>query len=104
VPNAIDLPAELEEVREAISCLVGRGWQICGHKYDKQAFGNWYIDFCRQSQTIRLVKDRSQYFVEGTAEKLKTAGLWRAFNEVEEFQRAVIAWVENLEDTTVARP
>jgi hypothetical protein len=104
VPDAIDLPSELEEVREASSYLIGRGWKICGHRYDQQAFGNWYIDFCRQSQTIRLVKDRSQYFVEGTADELKVAGLRKAFNVVEEFQQAVIAWVGNLDGAAVANP
>ena len=102
--DAIDLPPELEEVRDAISCLNGREWRMCGHQYDEEVFGNWHIDFCRQSQKIRLVKDRSQYFVEGTAAELKTAGLWRSFNGLEEFQRAVIAWVENLDDTALTKP
>lgn len=99
-----DLPAEFAEAGKAISCLVERGWQICGHRYDQQSFGNWYVDFCRQGRTIRLVKDRSQYVVAGTADELKAHGLWRAFNEVEEFQRAVIAWVENLDETAIANP
>ena len=89
------LPNEIEmEVGKLISKLSTAGWIISDFRYDPKAFGSWYVDLCRDRLSIRLTKDRSQYFVDRLpAEELKDARLWRAFDNVEELQNAVIQWV-----------
>ena len=58
--------------------------------------GNWYVDLRRSGLTLRLVKDRLQYMIlDPPTEELKVAGLFRAFNSMEEFRRAVISWISN---------
>jgi len=88
------LPSEIKmEVGKLISRLSTAGWVVSDCRYDPKAFGNWYVDLSRDRLTIRLTKDRSQYFVDRLpAEELKDAGLWRAFDNVEEFQNAIIQW------------
>ena len=39
------------------------------------------------------MKDRSQYVIDGSIEEIKAAGLWQAFNNFEEFRRAINRWV-----------
>jgi hypothetical protein len=60
--------------------------------YDPETFGNWYVDLTRGDVTIRLVKDRSQYYVAGPTESIKAAGLWKSFAELNDFRDAVASW------------
>jgi hypothetical protein len=89
------LPDNVEaEAASLLAELRGLGWTISADRYDPQHFGNWWIDLQRAGRTIRLVKDRSQYMFDGPpAEELKAAGLWKAFDDFEEFRQAVIQWV-----------
>jgi hypothetical protein len=97
------LPAELEtELSIGIPFLLERGWEIFEFRYEPQTFGNWYIDFFRSDLTIRLVKERSQYSVEGNAGELRSTGMWRVFMDATEFQQAIIDWIEH-PGTTISR-
>lgn len=89
------LPPEIEvEAGDLISQLSRAGWVITSSQYDPKAFGNWYVDLCSNGLAIRLTKDRSQYFVDRLPiEESKTAGLWKAFDSVDEFQNAIIKWL-----------
>jgi hypothetical protein len=81
------------EVGALISQLQAAGWTVSFARYDPRAFGNWYVDLCHADDNIRLMKDRSQYMFEGpTIKELQAAGLWRAFDDLDEFCRAVIHW------------
>jgi hypothetical protein len=92
-----DLPVVVEtEAGALISDLREAGWTVSGFRYDANYFGNWYVDLFRAGLTIRLVKDRSQYMIDGPpSEEIKAAGLWRAFDDLEEFRRAIIKWATN---------
>lgn len=89
-----NLPADI--AREAgllISTLQTAGWILFEARYDAKTMGNWYIDLTRDGHSLRLVKDRSQFFVTGPpAAELKVAGLWRAFDGFAELQQAVVKW------------
>jgi hypothetical protein len=83
------------EVGELISELLSVGWTVSTSHYDATLFGNWYIDVTRADRTIRLVKDRSQYMIEGSpTPEIKAAGLWKAFDSFEEFRRELIEWAK----------
>jgi hypothetical protein len=90
----VDLLIEVKtEAGALISELREAGWTISASRYDARIFGNWYVDLVRKGHTIRLVKDRSQYMIDGLSIKeVKAAGLWRAFNDLHEFQRAIVNW------------
>ncbi len=76
-----------------ISSLRTAGWIISGSVYDANAMGNWYVDLARHDLYLQIVKDRAQFYVSGPPiEELKAKGLWRAFDDYAEFQRAVVNW------------
>jgi|SRR5271156_4442983 len=89
------------EIQGDIGALMSKlqllGWTVTDSRYEANLFGNWYVDLEGRCPAIRLVKDRSQYMVrEVPIEILKAAGLWRAFDDLEEFQAAVVRWTETL--------
>jgi hypothetical protein len=92
--SAAKLPVEVEkEAGPLLAELRAGGWQVSASEYDASAFGNWSIKLQRDGVVMRLFKDRSQYMVDGLpAEALKPAGLWRAFDSLEELQLAVTRW------------
>ncbi len=77
-----------------IPFLLEKGWDIFEYRYEPEVFGNWYIDFFRSDVTIRLVKDRSQYSIDGARAELKSDGIGRVFTDPKEFQQAVIDWIK----------
>ena len=92
--SGFKLPVEVEmEAAPLLAELRAGGWQVSASEYDASAFGNWLIDLQRDGVVMRLLKDRSQYVVDGlTTEVLKAAGLWRAFESLNELQMAVTKW------------
>lgn len=90
VPNEITTQAG-----DLLRALSQAGWMIHCARYDADIMGNWYVDLRRLDQTMRLVKDRSQYMVSNVSrEALKAAGLWKAFSDWQEFKAAVLKWAE----------
>jgi hypothetical protein len=89
-----DVPTQIaRDVGSLLSELCASGWTISFSRYDPKIFGNWYVDLCRGDDTIQLVKDRSQYLLNGPSWKeLESAGLAKAFDEGDKFQRAVVDW------------
>jgi hypothetical protein len=86
-------PIEIAGVDSLISTLRACGWIVLEARYDAKTMGNWYVDLTRGGLSLRLVKDRSQFFVTGPpATELKVAGLGRAFDGFAEFQQAVVNW------------
>ena len=91
------LPDKVEiEVGPLISELGAAGWTVFSSRYDAHFFGNWYVDLRRADLAIRLIKDKSQYMIDGpSSDEMKAAGLWKAFDDLEEFRHAVAKWAIN---------
>jgi hypothetical protein len=89
-----DLPNETdEEIGSLIQQFHAAGWSLAASSYEASSFGNWYVDLARDGVTIRLVKERSRYFVDDVPrDVLEPAGLWKAFDRLDEFTNAVTAW------------
>ena len=84
------------EARALISELRAAGWIVSASNYDSKSFGNWWVDLHHTGHVIRLVKDRSQYMIDGPqTEAIKAAGLWKAFDNMAEFRHAVIKCAVN---------
>jgi hypothetical protein len=92
--SGFKLPIKVEkEAGLLLAELRAAGWQVTASEYDHSAFGNWSVNLQRDGVVMRVLKDRSQYLVDGLpAEALKAAGLWRAFDSLDEFQIAVTQW------------
>jgi hypothetical protein len=90
-----DVPVEIEsEIGALISQLRGAGWVVSASRYDAKSFGNWCVGLYRADRLIRLSKDRSQYLMDGSdIEEIKAAGLWKAFDDLEELLKAVSKWI-----------
>jgi hypothetical protein len=93
--NDNTLPDEIKAEAETLfSKLYDAGWIVSSSAYSFNSFGNWYVELSRAGSRIRIAKDRYQYLIEGSPEKkIKAAGLWRAFNNYEDFRHAVIKWL-----------
>ena len=89
------LPTEVEEeVGALVSELIRAGWKLSGASYKPQMFGNWIVELQRDGSEIRLVKDKSQYYLDGPPrDELQTHGLWRAFIDLSEFRSSLLEWV-----------
>ena len=88
------MPVEVEkEAGPFLAELRAGSWQVSASEYDASAFGNWLVDLQRDGVVMRLLKDRSRYMDDGLpTEVLKAAGLWRAFDSLNELQMAVTRW------------
>lgn len=93
MPTEVTLSSEVQgEIGWIVAALKTAGWIITASRYDEKHFGNWYVDLVRNGRAIRLIKDRSQFRVDGSVEELKTAGLFKIFDGVRTFGEAVVAW------------
>lgn len=99
----VNVPGEVEaEIGTLISKLRTAGWNVIAARYDLEVFGNWYVDLIRGVVMMRLVKDRSQYMILEPFPEIKAAGLWRAFDDLEEFRAAVLNWAMGRDETNAA--
>ena len=93
MPTEAFVPPEVQsEAGALLADLRAAGWNAMASRFDEQIFGNWFVDLERDGRAIRLVKDRSQFMVDGPIDELKAAGLFKAFDSLNSFREAVVAW------------
>ena len=85
-PVAVDLA-------ELLPSLAARGFRPSHCEYTPDSFGNYLVDFSSATRSFRIVRDRSQYSLDGVQAELSSAGLWRAFDDKKEFANALLAWL-----------
>ena len=93
------MPTEPEvdpEVRAEAGSLIAdlrtAGWRVVASRYEAPVMGNWFVDLERDGRVIRLVKDRSQFTIDGPTDELAAADLSKAFDRLSTFREAVVAW------------
>ena len=70
------------------------GYQPTDSRYDSQSFGNYYVDLLAGKTLLRIVRDRSQYYIDAkSTEQLPKSGMLRAFDDRRAFERAVLEWL-----------
>src|SRR6266550_3475553 len=73
----------LDEIREALSFLVERGFEVVDDSYNPEAFGNAFVRFESKDFAVRVVRDRGQIFADvGPAQ---TSDEWHDLRRVLEF-------------------
>ncbi len=89
-----DLPKEIQsEAGDLLADLRALGWEIHYARYDDRVFGNWFVEMLRGGDSIQLVKDRSQFSLDGPPiDILRDANLWRVFEDFSEFRQEVMNW------------
>lgn len=88
------------KISEAIGPLLIKlqdvGVRFGGDSYSEEAFGNFHVDCIVRGKRFRLIRDRSQYLVDGDIEQLKGLGLWRAYNSPSEYAAAVVVYASSV--------
>lgn len=85
------LPAVVaEEAASLVRALKRAGYRVTASLYSPASFGNWYLECKGPAGTLRIVKDRGYFSMEGERSVLETAGLWLfASQSLEEFTAKV---------------
>jgi hypothetical protein len=86
-PVAVDLA-------ELLPRLAAQGFHPSHCEYTPEAFGNYSVDFKAPTRSFRVIRDRSQYMLDGDQKELADPGLWRAFDDKKEFANVLLAWLE----------
>jgi hypothetical protein len=90
-----DICTEIKnEADSLLSPLQSAGWVIASSEYDAEVMGSWNVELVQGKHSLRLVKDRSQFYLNGPSiESLQAVGLSGVFTAFAEFRRAVLKWV-----------
>jgi hypothetical protein len=85
-----------DQIRSEVGTLLDElralGWTVSASRYDRDVMGNWFVDISRMEVKLRLIKDRGQYSVDGPRQELAAEGLWRIYDNVEEFSRSIVGF------------
>jgi hypothetical protein len=84
------------DIGPLIEQLEGLGLRIEGWRYDAKTFGNFYVDFTGPNGSFRIIRDRSQYILDGDISRLKELGLFRAFDSRDDFGVAVLSFAQSV--------
>jgi len=93
VPHQV--PREVaEDIGPFLSQLAEFGYQPTDSHYDSQSFGNYYVDLLAGKTSLRIVRDRSQYYIDSKSTgQLQESGMLRAFDDRRSFEQAVLEWL-----------
>ena len=83
----------MRDVGSLVSRLEALGFNPVASSYSPQVMGNWYVDLTGPKRSLRIIKDRSQFFVDGDRNELEPAGLWRVIDDPREFEKKLISWL-----------
>ena len=74
--------------------LAADGWSVTRAEYGADSFGDIVVELQKESRWLVLTRDRSQFMIDGPDHAaLRAAGLFRAFDSVNDFKDAVLAWL-----------
>jgi len=89
------IPAEVaSDIGPLLDQLAELGYQPTDSRYSPESFGNYFVDLVSRDSVLRIVRDRSQYFIESAlSEELRQAGMFRAFDDRTTFGNALLGWL-----------
>jgi hypothetical protein len=89
------IPEEItNDLGELLSQLAALDFIPRASRYEPQSFGNYYVTLSRADGFLRIIRDRSKYCIDGERKELEPVGLWRAFDDREEFAKKLLSWVK----------
>ena len=88
-----ELPGEIRaDIGTLLDHLAAAGFRPVGSRYEPASFGDYLVDFRGPTGSLRITRDRGQYMLEGDRGELESAGLWRAFDDRDEFTQRLTDW------------
>ena len=91
------IPAPVQEaIGPLLSDLERLGLHVESSESSAESFGDFVVDLVGSRGRIRLVRDRSQYYLDGDIGALRAAGLLRAFDDVSSFAIAATAYGQSI--------
>ena len=82
------------DIEEFVKVLSHAGFSLVRYSEEPRAFDNLYADFSNGQTTFRVVRDRSQWMVDGEKQLLERYGLWKAFDDQQEFESALFRFAK----------
>ena len=79
-----------------LSELQASGLRVTDSRYDAKVFGNYYVDLVGARGWLRVTRDRGQYLIGGDDDRPGKLGLFRAFDDMIEFRKAVLAYAREV--------
>ena len=83
----------LSEISDLINDLEKCGYDLINYSDKPKAFDNFVVYFSNDKETLKIIRERSQFILAGNKEDLVLNGLWKAFDSMAEFRKALIAWI-----------
>jgi hypothetical protein len=92
---AHEIPKEVaKDIGPFLRRLADLGYEPYASLYDAKSFGNYYVDLRAGEFWLRVVRDRSQYYIDSkSTDQLRQAGMLRAFDDRKAFEQAVLEWL-----------
>jgi hypothetical protein len=66
--------------------------RVTDSRYDAQVFGHYYVYLVGSGGGLQITRDRGQYLIGGDEDHLRQLGLFRTFDDMTEFRKAVLAY------------
>lgn len=85
----------LSQYDRLVRSLQALGFQLRSYSQSPKAFGNFDATFSNGRIRFRFVRDRSQLSVKGDRDELEPFGLWRSFEDPDEFEEKLLAWLRD---------
>jgi len=83
----------IDEYSDLLGSLSNRGFRLINYSQEPTAFDNFCADFSDGKTSFRILRDRSQLFLEGKKADLEPHGLWKAFDDRSDFEKALLNWI-----------
>ena len=92
---AYEIPKQVaKDIGPFLKQLADLGYEVYDSRYDPKSFGDYYVDLRAGEVWLRVVRDRRQYYIDTkSTDKLRDAGMFRAFDNRSAFERAVLEWL-----------
>ena len=88
--------AILDDIGPLLAELSRLGVLEVASSYDAKSFGDYFVELRGPNGCFRITRDRSQYIIFGDDDRLRAMGLLRAFDSLDEFQRAALAYARTV--------
>ena len=85
----------LEEFDGFVSYLRHRGFKIRHYSGAPNDLDSFVVDFTNGDLTFIIMRDRSRFILIGEEKELEPHGLWKAFDNLGEFQERLFEWLES---------
>ena len=84
-------PEVATELKPLISELDILGFKLISTQYGGMSY---VADFKSDKKSLRIVKDRGQWFLEGERKDLEANHLFRVYNSLGRFTKTIVEWIK----------